>query len=70
MNILPWLVGGGRAKLNGEVLKKLPITIPSYDEQLAIGIFFKQLDDTVNLHQQELEKIKQIKQAFLQKMFI
>lgn len=70
MNILPWLVGGGRAKLNGDVLKKLPITIPSYDEQRPIGIFFKQLEDTINLQQQELEKLQQTKQAFLQKMFI
>lgn len=42
---------------------------PSYDEQKKIGAFFKQLDDTISLHQQELTVLKEIKQGFLQKMF-
>ena len=32
MNISHWLVGGGRAKLNGDVLKKIPLTLPVYEE--------------------------------------
>lgn len=54
MNIVPWLVGGGRAKLNGDVLKKLPILIPSFEEQQKIGNFFKQLDDTIDLQERLL----------------
>ncbi|QDF54994.1 Putative Type I restriction-modification system,specificity subunit S [Bacillus velezensis] len=42
---------------------------PSYQEQTQIGTFFKQLDDTITLHQQELSTLKQAKQGFLQKMF-
>lgn len=42
---------------------------PIYDEQTKIGNFFKQLDDTIALHQQELTTLKQTKQGFLQKMF-
>ena len=45
------------------------ITIPSIEEQTKIGNFFKQLDDTIALHQQELTTLKQTKQGFLQKMF-
>ncbi|MFW7387484.1 restriction endonuclease subunit S [Vagococcus fluvialis] len=70
MNIVPWLVGGGRAKLNGDVLKKLPILIPSFEEQQKIGNFFKQLDDTIDLQESKLEKMKEMKTGFLQKMFI
>ena len=70
MNIIPWLVGGGRAKLNGEVLKKIPILLPSYPEQQKIGTFFKQLDDTIALHQRQLEALEMTKNSFLQKMFI
>ncbi|MBD0399273.1 restriction endonuclease subunit S [Bacillus velezensis] len=42
---------------------------PSYQEQTQIGTFFKQLDDTITLHRQELSTLKQAKQGFLQKMF-
>ncbi|MGB6407700.1 MAG: restriction endonuclease subunit S [Planococcus donghaensis] len=70
MNIVPYLVGGGRTKLNGETLKKIPIKMPSFEEQIKIGDFFKQLDEVIALHQQELDALKQTKKAFLQKMFI
>lgn len=43
--------------------------IPAIDEQKKIGSFFKSLDETISLHQQELEALKQTKQGFLQKMF-
>ena len=42
----------------------------SKEEQTQIGNFFKQLDDTIALHQQEVEKYKKIKQSYLEKMFI
>lgn len=46
------------------------LKIPSSkDEQSKIGNFFKQLDDTIMLHQRELDNLKQTKQGFLQKMF-
>ncbi|WP_446567220.1 restriction endonuclease subunit S [Vagococcus carniphilus] len=69
MNIVPWLVGGGRAKLNGDVLKKLPILIPSFEEQQKIGNFFKQLDDTIDLQERKLDLLKEQKKGYLQKMF-
>ncbi|MFL2060614.1 restriction endonuclease subunit S [Marinilactibacillus psychrotolerans] len=46
------------------------VKIPCYNEQLKIGSFFKQLDDSINLHQQHIEKLKQAKKAFLQKMLV
>ncbi|MGE6832813.1 restriction endonuclease subunit S [Priestia megaterium] len=70
MNISTYLVGGGRAKLNGETLKKIPITIPSFEEQVEIGKFFKKIDDVIALHQRELDALKETKKAFLQKMFV
>ncbi|WP_243370764.1 restriction endonuclease subunit S [Tetzosporium hominis] len=69
MNISSFLVGGGRAKLNAEVLKKIRLVIPKLDEQIIIGIFFNQIEKAINLHQQELDTLKQTKQGFLQKMF-
>ena len=43
--------------------------IPSKDEQKQIGAFFKQLDDTITLHQRKLDKLKRVKSAYLTEMF-
>ncbi|ELA98449.1 Type I restriction-modification system, specificity subunit S [Enterococcus faecium] len=40
------------------------------EEQQKIGAFFKQLDDTIALHQRELDVLKETKKGFLQKMFV
>ena len=42
---------------------------PSQEEQQKIGSFFKQLDDTIALHQRKLDLLKEQKKGFLQKMF-
>ena len=39
-------------------------------EQQKIGLFFKQLDHLISLHQRKLEKLKNIKKSMLEKMFI
>ncbi|EED2032107.1 restriction endonuclease subunit S, partial [Listeria monocytogenes] len=39
-------------------------------EQKRIGTFFKQLDDTIALHQRKLQKLQNIKKAYLNEMFI
>ena len=39
-------------------------------EQQKIGLFFKQLDNLISLHQRKLEKLKNIKKSMLEKMFI
>ncbi|WP_185961097.1 restriction endonuclease subunit S [Lactococcus lactis] len=43
---------------------------PSQEEQQKIGSFFKQLDDTIALHQRKLDLLKEQKKGFLQKMFV
>ena len=39
------------------------------EEQQKIGSFFKQLDDTIALHQRKLDLLKEQKKGYLQKMF-
>ena len=70
MDITKYLVGGGRTKLNASVMKGIELHLPNYAEQTQIGNFFKQLDDTIALHQKELAKYQQIKAACLEKMFV
>jgi type I restriction enzyme S subunit len=50
--------------------KKRNIEIPTVDEQNRITAFFKNLDALIFLHQRELDKLKNIKKACLEKMFI
>ena len=69
-NIEPFLVGGGRAKLNADVMMKLRIKVPSIDEQTKIGSFFKHLDETITLQERKLDSLNTIKKTLLAKMFI
>ena len=50
--------------------KKMQFVVPkNKTEQEQIGNFFKQIDDTIALHQRKLDKLKQLKQGYLQQMF-
>ncbi len=71
-NNLSALSSGGTAKgVSQKSLKGLSITVPlDIDEQQKIGSFFKQLDDTIALHQRKLDLLKEQKKGFLQKMFV
>lgn len=53
-----------------EQAKVTPIRIPTKEEQTKIGNFFTQLDDTIALHQSKLEKLQNIKKAYLNEMFV
>ena len=70
-NNLSALSSGGTAKgVSQKSLKGLSLTVPfDIDEQQKIGSFFKQLDDTIALHQRKLDLLKEQKKGFLQKMF-
>lgn len=46
------------------------ITIPDIKEQTKIGNFFKLLDKKIALEQRKLEKLNNIKQAYLNEMFV
>ena len=68
-NIEPYLVGGGRAKLNADVMMKINFKVPTLPEQVQIGKFFDNLDHLIALQQRKLDLLKQLKKGFLQKMF-
>lgn len=62
--------GSRKAKrIHSETFLDMRLIVPTVEEQTDIGNFFKNLDDTIALHQQELTTLKQTKQGFLQKMF-
>ncbi|MET1821585.1 restriction endonuclease subunit S [Enterococcus faecalis] len=61
---------GGQGNLSGSIVKDLILNIPNFEEQQKIGSFFKQLDNTIALHQRKLDLLKEQKKGFLQKMFV
>ena len=62
--------GMAMPKLNQEVCRSIPISCPSFDEQKKIGDYFRNLDHLITLHQRKLEKLKILKKACLEKMFV
>ena len=54
-----------------KLVSKTMFSIPSnISEQAAIGTYFTALDNLITLHQRQLEKLKNIKSALLEKMFV
>ena len=70
-SIISTYLQGGQGNLSGAIVKDLILSVPiEYDEQIRIGAFFKQLDNTIALHQHKLDKLQTIKKAYLNEMFI
>ena len=59
----------GQPGVNAKEYSTFEINVPSYEEQRKIGSFFKQLDDTITLHQRKIDLLKEQKKGYLQKMF-
>lgn len=49
-NIESLLVGGGRAKLNANIMMSIDLTVPSFNEQVELGRMFYELDNLITLH--------------------
>ncbi|QAA23208.1 restriction endonuclease subunit S [Sporolactobacillus terrae] len=61
---------GALPSYNGSDVEGIKIFVPTLDEQKKIGIFFKELDNTIALHQRKLEKLQNLKKAYLNEMFV
>lgn len=59
-----------RFSIRDNVFFQMPIPIPDIDEQRKIGELLTCLDNLITLHQRELEKLKKLKKACLEKMFV
>ena len=60
----------GNPKLMNNIMSEITIMIPSIEELNKISILFNQIDNTIALHQHKLEKLKNIKQAYLNELFV
>jgi len=68
--LFPITVGTTITHMYGKDISKLNFFITDYSEQEKIASFFKQLDDTIALHQRKLDLLKEQKKGYLQKMFV
>ncbi|HFI0784915.1 TPA: restriction endonuclease subunit S [Streptococcus suis] len=61
---------GSQVNLNSDLVKKQELSIPTLPEQETIGTFFSSLDRHITLHQRKLEKLKNLKKALLNELFV
>lgn len=51
-------------------MQEFVVDVTSYGEQKKIAGFFRDLDNLITFHQRKVEKLKNIKKALLEKMFV
>lgn len=57
-------------KVSAENALKGEVIFSKIEEQKQISVFFERLDNLITLHQRKLEKLKKMKKAMLEKMFV
>lgn len=72
LNNVAWkhVTRAGNPKLMNNVMANIKVKYPSIKEQKIISSFLMKLDNNIHNKQQQLTKLKQIKQALLDKMFV
>lgn len=68
--LLPLIQGSKISSISKSAVLQTSILFPSYAEQQQIASYFTALDSQISLHSQRLEKLKQIKSACLDNMFV
>lgn len=69
--VLGRCTGTSYPAINSKDLAQIKVSISdSIDEQKKIGNLFRNIDNTITLHQRKLEKLQELKKGYLQKMFV
>ncbi|QOH30107.1 restriction endonuclease subunit S [Streptococcus thermophilus] len=65
-------IGAGSTfvEVSGKQMSEMSLIIPSIFEQKQIGNFFNKLDQSISLQQQKLDKLKDLKKAYLNELFV
>ena len=69
LELITYGIRDGRS-ISFEEFSEMYFTVPSYEEQKKIASYITNLDRQITLHTQRLEKLKQIKTACLDEMFV
>ena len=62
--------GTKQQSYNAELIKILPILLPSIDEQKKIASYLNSIDHLITLHQHKCEQLQKMKKFMLQNMFV
>ena len=62
-------IGTKMPRSDWSVVSEAEFSIPTMAEQIAIGEFFRTLDENITLHKQKLDGLKKLKKGYLQQMF-
>lgn len=68
-NILEKYLQGGQGNLSAAIVKSIELSLPSIEEQSAIGSLFHTLDDLLASYKVNLANYQSLKAAMLSKMF-
>lgn len=62
--------GISRYNISKNKVMELEISLPNNEEQKLLGTFLQRIDLIITLHQHKLDKLKNLKQAYLNEMFV
>ena len=62
--------GSTRVRTSISKIRDMNIMVPILEEQQKLSDYFLKLDHLITLHRKQLEKLKYMKQAMLNKMFV
>lgn len=68
-NILEKYLQGGQGNLSAAIVKSIELSLPSQEEQSAIGSLFRTLDDLLFSYKDNLANYQSLKATMLSKMF-
>jgi type I restriction enzyme, S subunit len=60
----------GVPSLSKTTINNIDVLFPNYNEQKVIGRFFRELDNLITLYDKKMTKLKELKKAYLHKMFV
>ena len=69
-DIKSYIVGGSRSKLNLSDMIKVEVSYPKLGEQTQIHRIMDKIDAIITLHQRKLQKLKKLKAAYLDELFV
>ena len=62
--------GSTFVEVSGKQMEQMNLMVPSLEEQKRVGELFKTMDDAITLHQRKLKKLKKLKEAYLEEVFV
>ena len=66
----PYISTGTQRNLNADKVRSFSLEVPSIEEASEISAYFANLDHLITLHQRKCERLKRLKAAMLDKMFV